>query len=79
MAGTAVEEFEAQRPRLFGLAYRLLGSAMDAEDVVQDAYLRWQGADAPSIAAPQAWLAKVVTNLSLNRLASPGPGSPSRC
>ena len=70
MAGTAVEEFEAQRPRLFGLAYRLLGSAMDAEDVVQDAYLRWQGADAPSIAAPQAWLAKVVTNLSLNRLAS---------
>ena len=70
MAGTAVEEFEAQRPRLFGLAYRLLGSAMDAEDVVQDAYLRWRGADAPSIAAPQAWLAKVVTNLSLNRLAS---------
>jgi len=56
MAGTAVEEFEAQRPRLFGLAYRLLGSAMDAEDVVQDAYLRWRGADAPSIAAPQAWL-----------------------
>ena len=70
MAGTAVEEFEAQRPRLFGLAYRLLGSAMDTEDVVQDAYLRWQGADPPSIAAPQAWLAKVVTNLSLNRLAS---------
>ena len=73
MAGTAVEEFEAQRPRLFGLAYRLLGSAMDAEDVVQDAYLRWQGADPPSIAVPQAWLAKVVTNLSLNRLADQRP------
>ena len=40
MTGTAAEEFEAQRPRLFGLAYRLLGSAMDAEDVVKDAYLR---------------------------------------
>src|SRR5215467_3105959 len=70
VAGTAAEEFEAQRPRLFGLAYRLLGSAVDAEDVVQDAYLRWQGADPSSIAAPRAWLAKVVTNLSLNRLAS---------
>ena len=70
MTGSAVEEFEAQRPRLFGLAYRLLGSAVDAEDVVQDAYLRWQGADPSSIAAPRAWLAKVVTNLSLNRLAS---------
>jgi len=69
-AGTTAEQFEAQRPRLFGLAYRLLGSAMDAEDVVQDAYLRWQGADPSSIAAPRAWLAKVVTNLSLNRLAS---------
>ena len=52
MAGTAVEEFEAQRPRLFGLAYRLLGSAMDAEDVVQDAYLRWQVADRPSTYPP---------------------------
>jgi RNA polymerase sigma-70 factor (TIGR02957 family) len=70
MAGTTAEEFEAQRPRLFGLAYRLLGSAVDAEDVIQDAYLRWQGADPSSIAAPRAWLAKVVTNLSLNRLAS---------
>src|SRR5215472_12905421 len=70
MAGTTAEEFEAQRPRLFGLAYRLLGSAVDAEDVVQDAYLRWQGADQSSIAAPRAWLAKVVTNLSLNQLAS---------
>ena len=70
VTGTAVEEFEAQRPRLFGLAYRLLGSAMDAEDVVQDAYLRWQGADPPSIAAPQAWLAKVVTNPDKLRFAA---------
>ena len=86
-AGTMAEQFEAQRPRLFGLAYRLLGSAMDAEDVVQDAYLRWQGADPAPIAAPRTWLAKVITNLSLNRLASaraqrvgtPVPGSPNRC
>src|SRR5437899_588761 len=45
-------EFEAQRTRLFGLAYRLLGSASDAEDVVQDAFLRWSGADRDSVAAP---------------------------
>jgi RNA polymerase sigma-70 factor (TIGR02957 family) len=63
-------EFEAQRGRLFGLAYRLLGSAADAEDVVQDAYLRWHGADHAAIGAPAGWLAKVVTNLALNRLAS---------
>jgi RNA polymerase sigma-70 factor (ECF subfamily) len=78
------EEFEAHRPRLFGLAYRLLGSAVDAEDVVQDAYLRWQGADRPAITAPYPWLAKVVTNLCLNLMASararreryPGPWFP---
>ncbi|MFD9220599.1 sigma factor [Streptomyces sp. NPDC060064] len=43
-SGTA-EEFTAHRPRMFGLAYRLLGSAEEAEDAVQDAYLRWSGAD----------------------------------
>lgn len=69
MADT-VGEFEGQRGRLFGLAYRLLGSAAEAEDVVQDAYLRWHGADHGAIAAPAAWLAKVVTNLALNRLTS---------
>lgn len=63
-------EFEAQRARLFGLAYRLLGSAADAEDVVQDTYVRWAGADQAAIVAPSAWLAKVATNLCLNRLAS---------
>jgi len=63
-----VSEFEAQRTRLFGLAYRLLGSAMEAEDVVQDAFLRWNGADPATIASPPAWLARVVTNLCLNRL-----------
>jgi RNA polymerase sigma-70 factor (ECF subfamily) len=53
---------------LFGLAYRLLGSADEAEDAVQDAYLRWDRADRAAIEHPDAWLAKVVTNLCLNRL-----------
>jgi RNA polymerase sigma-70 factor (ECF subfamily) len=65
-----VEEFEKQRPRLLGLAYRLLGEVGEAEDAVQDAYLRWSAADHTRIAAPPAWLAKVVTNLCLNRLMS---------
>jgi RNA polymerase sigma-70 factor (ECF subfamily) len=70
VATGAVGEFEAQRPRMFGLAYRLLGSAQEAEDIVQDAFLRWHRADRAAIAVPSAWLAKVVTNLCLNRLAS---------
>jgi RNA polymerase sigma-70 factor (TIGR02957 family) len=65
-----VDKFEAERPHLFGLAYRLLGSAADAEDMVQDAFLRWSGADRAAIEVPRAWLVKVVTNLCLNRLAS---------
>ncbi|MEV6766647.1 RNA polymerase sigma-70 factor [Streptomyces sp. NPDC051105] len=68
-AGTA-EEFASYRPRMFGLAYRLLGSAEEAEDTVQDAYLRWDRADRAAIQHPGAWLARVVTNLCLNRLAS---------
>lgn len=65
-----VREFEAQRPRLFALAYRLLGSASAAEDVVQDTFLRWNGIDRTAVVTPAAWLAKVVTNLCLNRLTS---------
>ena len=60
------EEFEAQRPQLFGLAYRLLGSASEAEDAVQDAYLRLHTVDRTAIRSLPAWLAKVVTNLCLN-------------
>ncbi|MFD9865113.1 sigma-70 family RNA polymerase sigma factor [Streptomyces alboflavus] len=62
--------FEASRNRLAALAYRLLGSAADAEDAVQDAFLRWQAADRQRIEAPEAWLAKVATNLCLDRLRS---------
>ncbi|MCC5475311.1 RNA polymerase sigma-70 factor [Streptomyces barringtoniae] len=64
------DEFESHRPRLFGLAYRLLGSAHEAEDAVQDAYLRFRGADRAAIGHPGAWLAKAVTNLCLTRLTS---------
>jgi RNA polymerase sigma-70 factor (ECF subfamily) len=64
------DRFEASRDRLASLAYRLLGSASEAEDAVQDAYLRWQSADRQRIEVPEAWLTKVVTNLSLDRLRS---------
>ncbi|MGX9790007.1 RNA polymerase sigma-70 factor [Mycobacterium sp. MMS18-G62] len=64
------EEFEAQRPHLFGLAYRLLGSASEAEDAVQDAYLRLHAADRSAIRSLPAWLTKIVTNLCLNELTS---------
>jgi len=62
--------FEAGRTRLASLAYRLLGSAVDAEDAVQDAFLQWQAADRQRIEVPEAWLTKVVTNLCLDRLRS---------
>jgi RNA polymerase sigma-70 factor (TIGR02957 family) len=64
------EEFEAQRPRLFWLAYRLLGSASEAEDAVQDAYLRLHATDSALIESLPGWLTKAVTNLCLNRLTS---------
>jgi RNA polymerase sigma factor (sigma-70 family) len=70
VTGGSAAEFQQHRGRLFGLAYRLLGSADEAEDAVQDAFLRWAGADRDSIGTPGAWLAKVVTNLCLNRLTS---------
>ncbi|MEU8378159.1 RNA polymerase sigma-70 factor [Streptosporangium sp. NPDC048865] len=63
-----LERFEANRGRLFGVAYRLLGEASGAEDVVQDAYLRWERSD--TAVSPEAWLTKVVTNLCLDRLTS---------
>jgi RNA polymerase sigma factor (sigma-70 family) len=66
----AAETFEAHRRHLFGLAYRLLGSAADAEDVLQEAFLRWDATDRTAIASPAAWLTRVVTNLCLTELTS---------
>ena len=69
--GTAVlVEFQEQRPRLFGIAYRLLGTVTDAEEVLQDAWLRWQGVDHAGVSDPAAFLARTVTNLCLNLLTS---------
>jgi RNA polymerase sigma-70 factor, ECF subfamily len=61
--------FERHRGRLFGIAYRMLGSVTDAEDVLQDAWLKWNRADG-QVARPAAYLARTVTNLSLDRLSS---------
>ena len=60
--------FERHRPRLCGVAYRMLGSRSDAEDIVQDAYLRWHRAPAEEIRSSEAWLVTTVTRLAIDRL-----------
>ncbi|MHA7775491.1 RNA polymerase sigma factor SigJ [Roseibium sp. M-1] len=60
--------FETVRPRLLGLAYRMLGSMADAEDAVQDTFLKWQDADRSAIATPEAFLTTVCTNRCLDYL-----------
>jgi RNA polymerase sigma-70 factor (ECF subfamily) len=62
--------FQQHRSVLFGIAYRMLGSAADAEDILQDAWLKWSTVDTATVDAPRAYLARTVTNLSLNRLTS---------
>ncbi|MEV3985237.1 RNA polymerase sigma-70 factor [Nonomuraea sp. NPDC049758] len=63
-------DFEEYRPMLLGLAYRLLGSMWDAEDVVQEAWLRWEGTDRSQIREPRAFLLTVVSRLALDQLRS---------
>ncbi len=65
-----VDRFELSRPRLEAIAYRLLGSADEAQDAVQETFLRWHAADVDRIEVPEAWLTKVLTNLCLNQLTS---------
>src|SRR5437764_6587353 len=65
-----VETFNEYRTLLFSIAYRMLGSAADAEDIVQDAFLRWQGADEAEVRSPRSYLSTVVTRLSIDRLRS---------
>ena len=62
--------FERYRSRLFGIAYRMLGSVEDARDLTQEAYLRWHQADVAAIRAPEGWLVAVITRLSIDRLRS---------
>ncbi|MFK0049599.1 RNA polymerase sigma factor SigJ [Streptomyces sp. NPDC090741] len=66
----ALADFEEHRPRMFGIAYRMLGSAAEAQDMVQDAWLRWSSAGREGVEHPGAWLARAVTHLCLNRLTS---------
>lgn len=60
--------FERHRRRLFGLGYRMLGTAADAEDLVQDAYVRWHGAAGEEIQNAEAWLVATTTRLAIDRL-----------
>ncbi|MEL6515180.1 MAG: RNA polymerase sigma factor SigJ [Pseudomonadota bacterium] len=62
------EIFEAERPRLTGLAYRMFGSVSDAQDAVQDTYVKWATYEGPAIETPAAWLSRVCTNVCLDRL-----------
>jgi RNA polymerase sigma-70 factor (ECF subfamily) len=64
----AVTEFNQHRQALFGLAYRMLGSSMDAEDVLQEAFLNWQTAPLDTIQSPKAYLTRIVTRLSIDHL-----------
>ena len=68
MSVTTDDIFSAERPRLFGIAYRMLGSVADAEDVVQEAWLRWRSHAGDDIANPQAYLSRTVTSLSIDAL-----------
>ena len=78
------DPFEAARPRIRGLAYRMLGTLADADDVVQDTWLRWQASGGAHIANAEAWLVTAATRLCLDRLRSaararevyPGPWLP---
>jgi RNA polymerase sigma-70 factor (TIGR02957 family) len=64
------ETFMAHRELMFSMAYRMLGTVADTEDVVQDAWLRWSTAPRDDVADPRAYLARTVTNIALNRLRS---------
>ena len=67
---TDEQTFSEHRKLLFAIAYRLLGSAADAEDVVQDAWFKWSGADRAQVSDPKAYLARIVSNLAMERLRS---------
>ena len=72
VAPDELRDFLSQRQRLFAIAYRMLGSASEAEDAIQDAYLRWDAADRSGVREPAAWLTRVLTNLCITRLTSAG-------
>ncbi|TDC75764.1 sigma-70 family RNA polymerase sigma factor [Streptomyces hainanensis] len=63
-----MRDFETHRTLLFGVAYRMLGGVSDAEDTVQEAWLRWSAADRSGVAEPRAYLVRIVSRLALDRL-----------
>lgn len=65
---TPTDVFEEHRPVLMGVAYRMLGRVADAEDVVQEAWLRWSAADRADVREPRAYLVRVTTRLAIDRL-----------
>jgi RNA polymerase sigma-70 factor, ECF subfamily len=69
-SGDAAATFDPLRPRLIRIAYRMLGSVADAEDVVQEAFLRWFDADRDAVREPEAFLRRIVTRLCLDQLKS---------
>ncbi|GHE35934.1 RNA polymerase sigma-70 factor [Streptomyces capitiformicae] len=81
---TVIDVFEEHRPVLMGVAYRMLGRVADAEDVVQEAWLRWSAADRTDVREPRGYLVRVTTRLAIDRLrqvqsrkeAYPGPWLP---
>ncbi|WP_067835077.1 RNA polymerase sigma-70 factor [Nocardia lijiangensis] len=65
-----IDPFVEHRRLLFGTAYHLMGSVTDAEDILQDAWLKWHAVDQDSVEHPKSYLVRIVTNLALNRLTS---------
>ncbi|MFD5317604.1 RNA polymerase sigma factor SigJ [Streptomyces sp. NPDC127098] len=65
---TALRDFEAHRSLLFGVAYRMLGRVSDAEDAVQEAWLRWSAADRSAVEEPRGYLVRIVSRLAVDRL-----------
>jgi RNA polymerase sigma-70 factor (TIGR02957 family) len=70
MGESADKAFQDHRNLLFSVAYRILGSAADAEDVVQDSWLKWSAADRSDVVQPKPYLVRIATNLALDRLRS---------
>ncbi len=68
VADSRASDFEPNRGRLFAIAYRMLGSRADAEDIVQEAYIRWHEADRAAIRNAEAWLVTTATRLAIDRL-----------
>ncbi len=66
--GVKMDIFERHRQRLMGIAYRMLGTRSNAEDILQDAYVKWMQSDTAELRSPEAWLVTVVTRLCIDRL-----------